>query len=504
MKKPLFILFALLTLAGVSHACDFSAVCGTGQTLYYNISGTSVTVTCPETDSSNPYSGYTRPSGVLQIPSSVIYNGTTYSVTSIGGDAFMYCRGLTSVTIPNSVTSIGNYAFWECSGLTSVTIPNSVTSIGHGAFRGCTGLTSITIPNSVTSIGREAFDGCTGLTSVTIPNSVTSIGDFAFSHCSSLTSPVFNNHCFVYFPNGYSSTYTIPDGISQICGGAFAGCSGLTSITIPNSVTSIGYQAFSGCSSLTTLNFNADSCGGNGFSNDYYHWLSNCHALTTVNIGNNVRVIPAYAFYNCSGLTGTLTIPNSVTSIGEYAFSYCSGLTGTLTIPNSVDTIPSGAFISCTGLQVLHLGSALHYVGEQAFYNCDHLDTIYSLNPTPATVANVDAFENVWKGLPLIVPAGSRNAYATAYAWREFTNIQEGTLPQGIEDAVYDGVLMKSVEGRIVIDGADGHRVTLTDIQGHTLHRGTVTGTFTVDVPTSGVYLLQLDNRPAHKVSVVR
>ena len=75
--------------------------------------------------------------GSVTIPESVTYNGTTYSVTSIGYDAFYRCYGLTSVTIPNSVTSIGDAAFYYCSGLTSVTIPNSVTSIGDDAFYYC-------------------------------------------------------------------------------------------------------------------------------------------------------------------------------------------------------------------------------------------------------------------------------------------------------------------------------------------------------------------------------
>ena len=109
-------------------------------------------------------------------------------MTSIGGAAFQYCSGLTSVTIGNSVTSIGDYAFQACRGLTSIEIPNSVTSIGVGAFGGCSGLTSIEIPNSVTSIGYGAFSGCSGLTSITIPNSVTSIGDYAFYGCSRLAS----------------------------------------------------------------------------------------------------------------------------------------------------------------------------------------------------------------------------------------------------------------------------------------------------------------------------
>ena len=49
-----------------------------------------------------------------------------------------------------------------------------MTTIDDSAFGGCRGLISITIPNSVTTIGFDAFGGCSGLTSITIPNSVTS------------------------------------------------------------------------------------------------------------------------------------------------------------------------------------------------------------------------------------------------------------------------------------------------------------------------------------------
>ena len=173
-------------------------------------------------------------SGAVTIPESVTYMDNTYSVTSIGSDAFGYCSSLTSVVIPNSVTTIGECAFYRCSSLTSVEIPNSVTSIGNSAFRNCSSLTSVEIPNSVTSIGNSAFSGCTSLTSVEIPNSVTSIRSSAFEYCSRLTS------------------VEIPNSVTSIGNWAFSNCYGLTSVEIPNSVTSIGVWAFDDCSKLTT------------------------------------------------------------------------------------------------------------------------------------------------------------------------------------------------------------------------------------------------------------
>ena len=124
-------------------------------------------------------------SGTLTIPGAL----AGMPVRGIGSFAFDWCRGLTSVTIPDSVTNIGNSAFADCSGLTSLTMSDGVTGIGSGAFKGCSGLadqngfviinntlcdylgtsSEIVIPDGVTSIGSSAFLGCSGLTSVTIP-----------------------------------------------------------------------------------------------------------------------------------------------------------------------------------------------------------------------------------------------------------------------------------------------------------------------------------------------
>ena len=58
---------------------------------------------------------------------------------------------------------------------------------------------------------------------------------------------------FVFLPKGYEGHYSIPENISTIIGGAFSGCSGLTSVTIPNSVTSIGEYAFVPCENIENV-----------------------------------------------------------------------------------------------------------------------------------------------------------------------------------------------------------------------------------------------------------
>jgi hypothetical protein len=194
---------------------------------------------------------------LLHVPAglkSVFIGEGPFLVTSIGDCAFCGCRGLTSITIPDSVTSIGEEAFWRCESLRSIMIPDSVTSIGTWAFGGCENLTNIIIPGSFTTSGKyaafnnllyEIIDGSAkllfvpkGLESVSIGEGlsfpVTSIGDYAFCSCQNLTN------------------ITIPDSVTSIGDCAFYGCGGLTSITIPASVTSIGDEAFYGCKSLTS------------------------------------------------------------------------------------------------------------------------------------------------------------------------------------------------------------------------------------------------------------
>ena len=127
-------------------------------------------------------------------------------------------------------------------------------------------------------------------------------------------------------------SFTIPESITSIGCGAFAGCSSLTSIIIPNSITALGGETFSGCTNLVDIK-----------------------------LPDNLTTIQVYDFYSCVALQ-KISIPESVTTIGNYAFYECNTLTS-VTVGNPVPVSISENTFSNADNSILFIP-----VGSKAIY----------------------------------------------------------------------------------------------------------------------------------------
>ena len=320
----------------------------------------------------------------------------------------------------------------------------AVTTVGDHAFDTCFDLTSVEMPE-VTTIGDYAFNACDALTSVSMP-SVTTIGDYAFCSCDALTS--------VSMP----SVTTIGDE-------AFWSCNALTSVSMP-SVTTIGDEAFGYCSALTSVDMpSVKTIGDRAFCY--------CSALTSVSM-QSVTTIGDHAFYYCSALT-SVDMP-SVTTIGDYAFYYCNALTS-LDIPASVTTIGYDAFSVCSSLTSVYC----------------HWDEPLECDP--------GFTDEVLENAILFVPRETVDAYHAVKPWSEFANIEEGGY-SGIADATASEVVIKVIDGAIVIEGGDGTAsaplVEVYSAGGVCVYRGTDS---VIGGLTHGVYVVKVGDT-VHKVAL--
>ena len=354
----------IMAVGATAQNFDFSAVAPSGQTLYYKImDASSVSVVYPQYASGDFWNGYTKPTGTLSIPSTVTNAGTTYTVTSIGFNAFYECDNLFNITMPTSLTSIGNDAFYGCDSLQHIVIPEGVASVGDSSFYECELVQDISLPSTILSIGKSAFQGLSHITTLTLPRALCYVGGRAFAYCTSLTTLNYNaDSCwfagtaaswgvpatYIFWGSNQLTTVNFGSHVRFIPTNAFRDKS-LTSISFPNSLRRIGGYAFAGCTSLTSVDF-----------------------------GNGVETIQNYAFDGCSQLS-SLSLPNSVKAIGLCAFRGCSF--SELTLPSSLQEIDNNAFASNNNLTNVTLNADSCFTGsaqssDAVFASCPHLTTI--------------------------------------------------------------------------------------------------------------------------------
>ena len=309
------------------------------------------------------------------VTAAVTYNGVlqgnaTYKVIMLRANLFRAASSgvtsqITKITIPKTVQHIESRCFDECVNMTEFVIEGAtdgtsqLKEIDSHAFLNCKKLASITLPNTVTYLGDDdpnsiegsgMFEGCESLTSFTFPSSYASnnLPSFTFKNCTNLATINWN---------GYN-----PKRLNK---NAFEDCDKITWSQVPQSVEELGDNCFYDCAALTSVDLSKIKKMDTGV-----FWAT---PLTSVEWPAAVTEIPANTFWACGQLTTIKGIPgqpgawDNITKIGANAFNMCTDLT-TIKLPAELKTIDAQAFRSCDHLATVDYGTKVETIGDGAFW----------------------------------------------------------------------------------------------------------------------------------------
>ncbi|MBQ7690858.1 MAG: leucine-rich repeat protein [Muribaculaceae bacterium] len=298
----------------------------------------------------------------VTVPETVSNGGETYTVNTIGQNAFARCEVVGQVTLPVTVTRLEFYAFYELDAI-GIRIRGDLDYVEFGAFYGnkvksiiCYSTTYFTQDLGVlVNAEKTMIIACPGQPSnekwkspnLTIPEGYEYIAPYAFAENQNLTG------------------ITIPASVKAIGVGAFEQCPNLKSINIQGSDTQVGDRAFMGCEQVTSLSLPT------GLKTLGQYAFFDLMSLTTVRLPEGMESTGIQSFGNC-GLT-TIHFPSTLRTIADRTFSTCESLK-TVNLPESLDTIGYAAFINCD-LTAIDLKN-VRYVGGQALSNNYNLTTI--------------------------------------------------------------------------------------------------------------------------------
>ena len=352
----LIVLSTFLWGALCAHAYDFSS----GGFYFDILNNNEVEVTYQELGETDTYTG------VISIPSSVTYNGTTYTVTRIGYQAFSMSE-ITEVVIPNTVYRIGGNAFRICKFLEKVTMTDAVTEIWSQAFEGCRKLKEINLSENLETLPFSCFSWCDSLKSITLPHSIKTIQSNAFKECHNLKSIT----CMAWEPPTLDAETSFE---SDVLSSA--------TLTVPKSSfndyknTSCPWSAFN---TIKSLYYDIEKDGIYYLRNDWgtldvtykdnnynsYSGTVRIPSWITLHEGDiDVEGIGSCAFLACRNLTYVSLNPY-IRIIRDRAFMHCTALTS-ISIPSYVETIENYAFANCASLSSITLREGLKAIGSQA------------------------------------------------------------------------------------------------------------------------------------------
>lgn len=488
--KRIISLLTLFLLAANAFAYDFSAVAPNGQTLYYNISGQTATVTYPYSatdDALEMWNGFAKPTGALVIPARVTYNSQSYAVTAVGANAFYGCGGITSVAIHDSLTTIGEAAFCSCSSLTEVTIGEGVTRIDAGAFYDCIALTHVNF-NAVNCTTNSAH---------------------VFEYYDSI------NYWFA--PNTNLTDVVIGNNVQRIPGKLLQDCVGISTITIPASVTTIGTRALSGCSGLTeiiAMPIVAPQLETKAFDyvNDSIPIFIRCGSLASYLSGwpcfsnfveeNAPYQLSVFSDNDEMGEVEIITIPDCHSNLAEVSALAREGFHFVRWSNGETDN-PYTFTLTCDTVITAFFEADIPVQYTVTAESCDASMGCVTGSGTydEGTLVTLTAIPNEGYRFVRWSNGATDNPYAiTLIGDTIISALFEAVTTESIPDVA--GVTILCHNGEIVIKGVVGEPVAIFNITGKLILSDMVYGDCTYALSERGVYLVKVGIRTARKVVI--
>jgi hypothetical protein len=301
--------------------------------------------------------------------------------------------------------------------VTKITADNSYDSVKSGdawpsAFQSCRWVTSVNIPASVKEISRDAFKGCDNLLEIYYGgtesdwDAMTSKPDlrsgvelnFSGSAASEAKYEIVDGVLKKAY--GVTGDAVIPDGVTKIAGGVFAGNRNITGVTIPEGVTDIDMCAFQDCISLKTVKLPStlknigrsafygctvleapdmpaavEYVGAGAF--DRTHWMNDAW-IRRDNAGGDFELVAGHVLVLGKDLE-QVTVPGGVTVIAGSAFE-CNQNTRKITVPEGVTSVGGRAFAEIKSLLNVYLPKSLKRVGDEVFDRDSRNGTDKSIN----------------------------------------------------------------------------------------------------------------------------
>lgn len=329
----------------------------------------------------------------LVIPSTIEYNGDTYTVTKVAWHAFERCYRLETIVLPPTIKEIGGGAFYLCTYMTSANIPEGVTTIGPEAFYACFNVEGLTLPSTVETIGESAFIDCEKMTRITIPACCRSVGSNAFSWCISVDTliiedsdePLSLGYATTFGPNWepYCKPYSYP---VEFARGLFNDC--------PLKVLHVGRNL--SYNYLPEIDSPFEHCYhlGTNSSTGKPLFKRTGNNYKRMTFGKGVTEIPAKLFWGA--ILPRIVLPDSLRRIGDSAFEKAVSQTS-IVIPELCDSIGQNAFSS-----------------ESYPFTIKHMDCRAAVPP------RIHKYAFAGGDIVVSVPAGSRAAYNDNPNWAKY------------------------------------------------------------------------------------